>query len=104
MPTRGKRVPVAFLGAARPKVWISDRQASPVCMTRGGHAQAHQVCLAHLMTGGFRTVWGAECYGDIRSIVSTGRCNGQSSLQAIGAALSPAPAAFLATDAVLTPV
>ena len=42
--TRGKCVPVDFLGAAKPKVWLSDRN--------GGHgklADAHQYCLAHLI-------------------------------------------------------
>ena len=43
-PTRGKIVPVEFLGDARPKVWISDRLAA-----QGRHADAHQVCLAHLI-------------------------------------------------------
>ena len=44
VPTRGKIVPTEFLGEARPKVWISDRLAAQC-----GHAQAHQVCLAHLI-------------------------------------------------------
>jgi transposase len=43
-PTRGKCVPVEFLGAARPKVWLSDRLAA-----QGRHADAHQYCLAHLI-------------------------------------------------------
>lgn len=43
-PTRGKAVPVAFLGGARPKVWISDRLPAQ-CK----HAEAHQFCLAHLI-------------------------------------------------------
>jgi transposase len=44
VPTRGKCVPVEFLGAAKPKVWISDRLAAQ-CK----HADAHQYCLAHLI-------------------------------------------------------
>jgi transposase len=44
VPTRGKCVPVEFLGAAKPKVWISDRLAAQ-CK----HADAHQFCLAHLI-------------------------------------------------------
>jgi len=44
VPTRGKKVPVEFLGPAKPKVWISDRLAAQ-CK----HAQAHQYCLAHLI-------------------------------------------------------
>ena len=43
-PTRGKAVPAAFLGDARPKVWLSDRLAA-----QGKHAEAHQYCLAHLI-------------------------------------------------------
>ena len=43
-PTRGKAVPVAFLGNARPKVWLSDRYAG-----QGKLGAAHQYCLAHLM-------------------------------------------------------
>jgi transposase len=43
-PTRGKVVPVEFLGQARPKVWLSDRLAAQ-CR----HAEAHQYCLAHLI-------------------------------------------------------
>ena len=44
VPTRGKCVPVEFLGDARPDVWLSDRLAAQC-----GHAEAHQVCLAHLI-------------------------------------------------------
>lgn len=44
VPTRGKCVPVDFLGSAKPKVWISDRLAAQ-CK----HADAHQFCLAHLI-------------------------------------------------------
>jgi transposase len=43
-PTRGKAVPTAFLGQAKPQVWLSDRLAA-----QGNHAQAHQYCLAHLI-------------------------------------------------------
>jgi len=43
-PTRGKAVPIEFLAGVKPKVWLSDRLAA-----QGNHAEAHQVCLAHLM-------------------------------------------------------
>ena len=43
-PTRGKAVPVAFLGGVRPAVWVSDRLAAQCT-----HADAHQFCLAHLI-------------------------------------------------------
>ncbi len=42
--SRGKAVVLAFLAGARPKVWISDRLAA-----QAGHAEQHQVCLAHLI-------------------------------------------------------
>ena len=44
VPTRGKVVATEFLDGAEPDVWISDRLAA-----QGGHAKAHQVCLAHLI-------------------------------------------------------
>jgi len=44
-PTRGKCVPTHFLAGVRPQVWLSDRL--PAQCT---HAEAHQFCLAHLMT------------------------------------------------------
>jgi transposase len=43
-PTRGKIVPVEFLGAAKPNVWLSDRYAG-----QGKLGAAHQYCLAHLI-------------------------------------------------------
>ena len=43
-PTRGKCVPVDFLGGTKPKVWLSDRYAA-----QAGLAYAHQICLAHLI-------------------------------------------------------
>ena len=42
--SRGKAVITGFLDGARPKVWISDRLAA-----QAGHAEQHQVCLAHLL-------------------------------------------------------
>jgi transposase len=194
-PTRGKVVPVEFLGGATPDVWISDRLAAQC-----NHASAHQFCLAHLIrdaqyaidagdtifapqfkaflqdacavgrrrpdladatikaharrlareldrlldlepaqaegrklrdaiqltardkllvfmlrrnveptnneseralrpsvifrrvTNGFRSDWGAKIYADFCSIVATGRIHGRSPLDAIRAALAPAPA------------
>jgi len=43
-PTRGKCVPTEFLAGARPKVWLSDR-----LLAQCTHAEAHQICLAHLI-------------------------------------------------------
>ena len=42
--SRGKAVVTGFLAGVRPQVWISDRLAAQC-----GHADAHQVCLAHLL-------------------------------------------------------
>ena len=53
------------------------------------------------VTGGFRSVWGAESYADIRSIVATGRLHGRSPLDAIRAALADAPAALPAPEAAI---
>jgi transposase len=43
------------------------------------------------VTNGFRSLWGAKVYADLRSIVETGRRNGRSALTAIRDALA-APA------------
>jgi transposase len=40
------------------------------------------------VTNGFRSLWGAKVYADLRSIVETGRRNGRSALTAIRAALT----------------
>ena len=40
------------------------------------------------VTNGFRSVWGAESYTDIRSIVATGRLHGRSPLDTIRSALA----------------
>jgi transposase len=42
--TRGGAVPADFLQGATPEVWVSDRYGA-----QGGHGQAHQLCLAHLV-------------------------------------------------------
>ena len=44
-PSRGKAVVDAFLGAARPEFWVSDRLAAQLGWARTGH----QACLAHLL-------------------------------------------------------
>jgi transposase len=43
-PSRGKAVVEAVFGAIRPEVWVSDMLGS-----QRGHAEAWQVCLAHLL-------------------------------------------------------
>jgi transposase len=44
-PSRGKKVVEAFLGDARPAIWVSDRLGAQ----RGWARTDHQVCLAHLI-------------------------------------------------------
>ena len=51
------------------------------------------------VTNGFRSVWGAEVYADICSIVATGRLNGRTALDAIRAALAAGPAPAAASPA-----
>ena len=43
-PSRKKSVPTEFLAGAKPDVWMSDRLPA-----QATHAEAHQVCLAHLI-------------------------------------------------------
>jgi transposase len=43
------------------------------------------------VTNGFRSVWGAKVYADLRSIVATGRLAGRSPLASLRAVLVPAP-------------
>jgi transposase len=42
--TRSAAVPADFLQGETPEVWVSDRYGA-----QGGHGQAHQLCLAHLV-------------------------------------------------------
>ena len=51
------------------------------------------------VTNGFRSVWGAEVYADICSIVATGRLNGRTALEAIRSALAAQPALATASSA-----
>jgi transposase len=45
------------------------------------------------VTNGFRSVWGAKVYANLRSIVATGRLRGRSPLASLRTVLAPAPAA-----------
>ena len=44
-PSRGKAVPMAFLGQHRPDFWVSDRYGAQL----GWSAKENQVCLSHLI-------------------------------------------------------
>lgn len=43
-PSRGRDVITDILGAQRPRCWVSDRWSAGQ-----GHAETHQVCLAHVL-------------------------------------------------------
>ena len=43
-PSRGREVITAVLGEHRPRCWVSDRWGA-----QQGHAETHQVCLAHVL-------------------------------------------------------
>ena len=43
-PSRGREVIAEVLGGHRPRCWVSDRWGA-----QQGHAEAHQVCLAHVL-------------------------------------------------------
>jgi transposase len=43
-PSRGREVITAVLGEHRPRCWVSDRWSA-----QQGHADTHQVCLAHVL-------------------------------------------------------
>ena len=78
-------------------VFMTRRDVEPT--NNGSERELRPSVIMRKVTGGFRSVWGAESYGDIRSIVATGRLAGRSPLDAIRAALSPAPAALPAPEA-----
>ena len=93
----------------RASVSVASREKLLVFMTRrdveptnnSSERELRPSVIMRKVTGGFRSVWGAESYADIRSIVATGRLNGRSPLDAIRAALATAtaPAALPAPDA-----
>jgi transposase len=55
-PTRGKIVPIQFLDGAKPKVWTSDRLAAQC-----NHAEAHQICLSHLIRDAQYAIDDGDC-------------------------------------------
>ena len=82
----------------RASISVGSREKLLVFMTRrdveptnnGSERELRPSVIFRKVTGGFRSVWGAESYADIRSIVATGRLAGRSPLASIRLALAPA--------------
>ena len=98
--TAGRKLRDSVAVTAREKllVFMTRRDVEPT--NNESERELRPSVIMRKVTGGFRSVWGAESYGDIRSIVATGRRRGRSSLEAIVAALAgtllepvPAPTA-----------
>jgi transposase len=70
-------------------VFLTDREVSP---TNNGSEQALRPCVIfRKVTNGFRSVWGADLYADVRSVLETARRRGIPILQAIRITLEAAP-------------
>jgi transposase len=62
-------------------VFLADREVSP---TNNGSEQALRPCVIfRKVTNGFRSVWGADLYADVRSVLETARRRGLGILQAL---------------------
>jgi transposase len=70
-------------------VFLTDRAVSP---TNNGSEQALRPCVIfRKITNGFRSVWGADLYADIRSVLETARRRGIPILRAIRLTLEAVP-------------
>ena len=70
-------------------VFLTDREVSP---TNNGSEQALRPCVIfRKVTNGFRSLWGADLYADVRSVLETARRRGIPILQAIRITLEAAP-------------
>jgi transposase len=70
-------------------VFLTDREVSP---TNNGSEQALRPCVIfRKVTNGFRSVWGADLYADVRSVLETARRRGIPILRAIRITLEAAP-------------
>jgi len=77
-------------------VFVTNRDIPP---TNNGSKRALRPCAVfRKITNGFRTEWGAKLYGDIRSVIETGRRRGIGALEAVRLTLAgqPAPARSIA--------
>ena len=85
--TAGAQLRASVSVGARSKllVFMTRRDVEP---TNNVSEQALRMSVIfRRVTNGFRSVWGAESYADIRSIVATGQLHGRSPLSSIRAAL-----------------
>jgi transposase len=72
-------------------VFLTDREVSP---TNNGSEQALRPCVIfRKVTNGFRSVWGADLYADVRSIIETARRRGIGILPALRLTLQGNPLA-----------
>ena len=70
-------------------VFLTDRAVSP---TNNGSEQALRPCVIfRKVTNGFRSLWGADLYADVRSVLETARRRGIPILRAIRITLEAAP-------------
>jgi transposase len=70
-------------------VFLTDRAVSP---TNNGSEQALRPCVIfRKITNGFRSVWGADLYADIRSVLETARRRGVGILHALRLTLNGQP-------------
>jgi transposase len=67
-------------------VFLKRRDAEPT--NNASERALRPSVIFRRVTNGFRSLWGAKLYADLRSIVETGRRNGRSALTAIRAALA----------------
>jgi transposase len=70
-------------------VFLKRRDAEPT--NNASERTLRPSVIFRKVTNGFRSLWGAKVYADLRSIVETGRRNGRSALIAIRAALTVRP-------------
>jgi len=72
-------------------VFLTDREVSP---TNNGSEQALRPCVIfRKVTNGFRSVWGADLYADVRSVMETARRRGIGILPALRLTLRGDPLA-----------
>jgi transposase len=70
-------------------VFLTDREVSP---TNNGSEQALRPCVIfRKITNGFRSLWGADLYADVRSVLETARRRGLGILHALRLTLNGQP-------------
>ena len=91
--TTGSNLKASIAVTARHKLLVFLRRRDVEPTNNASERELRPSVIFRKVTNGFRSVWGAESYADIRSIVSTGRRNGQSPMTSIRAALATPAAA-----------